>query len=59
MTIAELESSLNLSFHDALLHSLTIDFVARRAELILDVCVGNPDAACSAERERRRRGDSN
>jgi hypothetical protein len=56
MTIPDLESELGVTFHDALLHSLTADFVNRVAVFILDMWVGNPDSESIAERERRRTG---
>ena len=56
MSIEELERELGISFHDALLCTLSTDYVRRTAELILDVCVGDPDAPPGPARERRRRG---
>ena len=56
MSIEELERELGISFHDALLSSLSADFVTRTAEMVLEVCLGNPDAPPGLERERRRRG---
>lgn len=56
MSIEELERDLGISFHDALLRTLSTDFVSRTAEMVLDVCVGDPGAPLGTERERRRRG---
>ena len=56
MSIEELEGELGISFHDALLCTLSTDFVSRTAEMVLDLCVGDPDAPPGPERERRRRG---
>ncbi len=44
MNIKELESDLNLTFHDALLREISTNFVARTADFILDVCVGDPES---------------
>src|SRR5688500_2720665 len=55
MTIEELERSLPSGFHDALIHRLSVDYVARTAALEVDIDVGDPEAAECAERERKRR----
>jgi len=44
----------DISFHDALLRSISTDLVEQRAEFVVDLCVGNPNASTEAERERRR-----
>ena len=52
MNIVDLERTHEISFHDSDLCSLSIDFVERTVEFILNVCVGEPG---SADPERRRR----
>ena len=54
MGIEELETELGITFHDSLLRTLSANFAKRTAEFVLDVCVGDPDAATESERERRR-----
>lgn len=49
-------SSTNATLHDAELLLIAIDYVTLRAEFCLNVCVGDPDAKTSLERERRRLG---
>lgn len=44
------------TFHDASVHRLTLDYVAREAVLECSICVGNPDAEDEQEREARRNG---
>lgn len=59
MNITELESTRNVTFHDADLRSLTVDYVAQKAVLVLDVWIGwmsDPATASYEERERRRPG---
>ena len=54
VSIGELEAKLEISLHDSLLRELSTDLVGRTAEFILDVWVGDPEAAPGPERERRR-----
>src|SRR5262245_48091894 len=54
MTLDEVVSQLPSGLHDALLRTLTVDWVARRATLTLSVCVGDPEAPADDEREADR-----
>jgi hypothetical protein len=56
VNITQLEHELGITLHDALLCTLSTDFINRTAELVLEVCVGDPDAPCDAARERHRKG---
>jgi len=56
LNIKDLERELGISLHDAMLRTLTTDLIGRTAELVLDVCVGDPEAPPGPDRERRRRG---
>src|SRR5689334_4432465 len=38
-----------------MLRSISTDLVDQRAEFVVDLCVGDPNASTKAERERRRR----
>jgi hypothetical protein len=44
------------TFHDASVRRISVDYQARRWEVHLDVCVGDPDAEDEGVRERRRPG---
>jgi len=44
------------TFHDAMLHTITIDYDTKEFTARVDLCVGNPDAKTEIERERRRIG---
>jgi hypothetical protein len=54
MTIDDIAAELPNGFHDALLRTLKVDYVSRRATLELRVCVGDPDAPTEIEREAYR-----
>lgn len=56
MTIKELEAKLGLTLHDAQLDSLSVDYVKRTANFIMDICVGDPEAKAEKDRERWRKG---
>jgi hypothetical protein len=56
VTIQALQS-LYGGFHDALLHSYSVDLVAKSARLTLDLCLGDPDSADPTARERGRMAD--
>lgn len=43
-------------FHDALLHSYSVDLTAGVARFLMEVCVGNPASPDYASREARRFG---
>jgi hypothetical protein len=51
-TLQDIENSLPNGFHDALLRSCHLDFVARTASFELDISTGDSDSADSAERDR-------
>ena len=44
------------TFHDASVRRISVDYQARRWEVHLDVCVGDPDAEDEGVREQRRPG---
>jgi hypothetical protein len=50
-TLQQIENSLPNGFHDALVRSCHLDFVARTASLELDVCMGDAESADSDERD--------
>ena len=54
--LGDLVSKLPDGIHDALLHSLHLDFVARVACFDFELAVGDPDAATLEERDATRRG---
>jgi hypothetical protein len=54
MTLEDIAASLPNGFHDALLRTLTVDYVSRRATLNLRVWVGDVDARREADREAYR-----
>jgi hypothetical protein len=54
VNIEQLEAELPNGFHDALLRTVSSDPTKRRAELVLDVWVGDLHSSVEAERERRR-----
>jgi hypothetical protein len=54
MTIAEVEVSLPNGFHDALLHSYSVNLVQRTAELSMEISVGSPEATTPEERDAYR-----
>ncbi len=54
MTLDDIALELPNGFHDALLRTLTIDYVSHRATLALRVWVGDAHAATEAEREAYR-----
>jgi hypothetical protein len=54
MTIEQLEAELPNGLHDALLRSLSSDPTKRRAELVLDVWIGDLHSSEESERELRR-----
>jgi hypothetical protein len=56
MSIDELERTLPNGLHDAFVSGINLDYVERRAELKIDVWVGDLHAAPGQERERRRSG---
>jgi hypothetical protein len=56
VNITELESTLDITFHDSLLRAMSTDFVRKTAVFILDVWVGHMAAPPGPERERRRVG---
>jgi hypothetical protein len=53
VNIDELEADLPNGLHDSLLRTFSSDLVARRAEFILDVWIGDRHSDATAERERR------
>ena len=55
MTLDDLEAALPNGLHDAEIHSIAIDYVARTARFILDAWVGTMDMPAGPERERYRR----
>ncbi len=55
MTLTELEATLPNGLHDAYLHSVTIDYVARVVDFTLDVWVGTLGLSAGPDRERERR----
>ena len=57
MTLTELEATLPNGLHDAYLHSVTIDYVARVARFTVDVWVGTVDLPGQGDRERERRAE--
>src|SRR4026209_1489392 len=54
MTLDDVVAELPNGLHDALLRTLTIDFVARRATFTMRAWVGKADAETIAEREAYR-----
>ena len=54
MNIEELEADLPNGLHDALLRTFSTDVPERRADLILDVWLGDLASSVTAERERYR-----
>ena len=54
MTIQELEATLPSGFHDAMLHSYSVDLVAKSAHFALELSIGDPNSHEEAERERYR-----
>ncbi len=54
MNITELEADLPNGLHDAVLRTFSTDLVARRAEFILDVWLGDLHSSVTSERERYR-----
>lgn len=56
MTIFELESKMPGVFHDALLHSYSVDLNAGIARFIMEVCIGDPTALDDEKREARQLG---
>jgi len=51
-TLQDIENNLPNGFHDALLRSCHLDFVARTASLELDVSMGDSESADSDEHDR-------
>src|SRR5690242_3877508 len=56
VNLEELEADLPNGLHDSLLRALSTDLTEGRAELILDVWLGDLHSSLESERERRRRG---
>jgi len=54
VNITELEADLPNGLHDAVLRTFSTDLVARRAEFILDVWLGDLHSSVTSERERYR-----
>lgn len=52
MTLDDLASSLPNGLHDAQLKSVTVNYVAGEARLLLDIWMGDLEAATEAEREK-------
>jgi hypothetical protein len=56
VNLEELEAELPNGLHDSLLRTLSSDLTEGRAELILDVWLGDLHSSLESERERRRPG---
>ena len=54
MNIKQLELSLIGGFHDALLHSYSVDLSAKTASFLMELCVGDSDSTDALIREARR-----
>jgi len=52
--LVEIENSLPNGFHDAFLESVEVDYVSKRAQIKLRLCIGDPDASAENEREAYR-----
>ena len=57
MNIKQLALSLSSGFHDALLHSYSVDLTAKTARFRMELCVGDPDSTNEQVREARRTAD--
>ena len=55
MNLRQIDDELPNGFHDALLEQVTMSFVSDRAEMELQLLVGDPDAATEEERETYRK----
>ncbi len=51
-TLQDIENGLPNGFHDALIHSCTLDFVTRTASFKLDISTGDPESADVGECDR-------
>lgn len=54
-SLREIEDNLPSGFHDALLEALGINLPSNSMEMMLQLCVGDPDASTEGEREAYRR----
>ncbi len=51
MQLVEIENALPNGFHDAFLESVHVDYVSKRAQMKLRLCIGDPDASTENKRE--------
>ncbi|MES2569002.1 MAG: hypothetical protein V4710_02985 [Verrucomicrobiota bacterium] len=57
MNIQQLEATLAGGFHDALLHSYSVDLIRRMAVFRLELCVGDPESPEESIRELRQKAE--